>query len=102
MDFTATSAEITILASESSACADLPITDDEVALEGNEVFLVELVTPMGVPSTSPQPSTVTIIDDDGKKHIPERAKPYPNPILPPLVLAPYPSSSASPIPLPCP
>lgn len=65
MDFTPSSAEITILASESSACADLPITDDDVALEGDEVFLVELETPMDVPSTSTQPSTVTIIDDDG-------------------------------------
>ena len=58
--------QVTILASESEACADFPITDDDIALEPDEVFEITLTTPADVPS-SPDPSTVTIIDDDGKK-----------------------------------
>ena len=63
-DFTAMTVQLTILASESEACADVPITDDELALEGDELFEITLTTPPDIPS-SPDPSTVTIIDDDG-------------------------------------
>ena len=39
--------------------------DDEEALEEIEVFEVVLETPPNVPSLSPDPSRVFIVDDDG-------------------------------------
>ena len=64
-DFDVASAEITIPQNQSEACADLPIRDDEIAMEGDEVFEVVLETPPGVPTSSQDPSTVTILDNDG-------------------------------------
>ena len=64
-DFDVASVEITIPPNQSEACADLPIRDDEIAMEGDEVFEVVLETPPGVPTSSQDPSTVTILDNDG-------------------------------------
>lgn len=66
MDFTPTSVSITIPASETMACANLPITDDDTALEPPETFQVDLIPPEGVPVSPPESVVVTIIDDDGK------------------------------------
>lgn len=65
MDFTTTSVSITIPASDTMACGNLPITDDDIALEPPETFDVELITPPGVPTSPPDSVVVTIIDDDG-------------------------------------
>ena len=60
--------QVTIPASESEGCADVPITDDDLALEPDEVFEVVLEdAPPGIP-VSPDPSTVTILDDDSKDY----------------------------------
>ena len=64
-DFPSSSADITIRPDQSIACAPLPITDEGLAREGDETFEVVLNTPPDVPNSSPGPSTVTIIDDDG-------------------------------------
>ena len=42
-----------------------PLTMTTLAMEGDETFVVVLVTPPDVTSTSPGPSTVIIVDDDG-------------------------------------
>lgn len=47
------------------ACVEVPITDDDLALEPDETFEVTLEAPAGIP-TPGDPSTVTIIDNDGK------------------------------------
>jgi len=57
---------VTIPAAASQACADIPIIDDDIALEGDETFQVTLVVPPGTPSSHPDTATVTIKDDDGK------------------------------------
>ena len=64
-DFIVTSASITIAANQTEACADLPVLDDEEAFEEVEIFEVVLETPPNVSSSSPNPSRVFIIDDDG-------------------------------------
>ena len=64
-DFESTSAVITIPPDQSEGCAELPITDDNIALEDDETFEVLLQTPPGVTSSSPSRSTVTILDNDG-------------------------------------
>ena len=48
-----------------TVCTNIPIQDDSTQ-EGSEDFSVELGTPSGVISGSPDIATVTIIDDDGK------------------------------------
>ena len=65
-DFSTDPRKITIPAgSEGTACTDIDITDDSVALEGNETFTLTLtVDDHSPPVTSA--ATVTIIDDDGK------------------------------------
>ena len=50
---------------ENTVCTNIPIQDDRTQ-EGFEVFSVELGTPSGVISGSPDVATVTITDDDGK------------------------------------
>ena len=44
------------------------MSDDEIAFEESEIFEVVLETPPNVSSSSPNPSRVFIIDDDGKLH----------------------------------
>lgn len=64
-DFTGiTAVPVTIPASGTMACTDIPIIDDDLALEEDESFGVTLDTPPGIPSSSPDASTVTIIDND--------------------------------------
>ena len=65
MDFTPAVVSITIPSSDSMACGNLPITDDDTALEPPETFVVELIPPEGVPTSPPESAVVTIIDDDG-------------------------------------
>ena len=56
---------ITIASDQNEGCAELPITDDNIALENDETFEVLLQTPPGVTLSSPSRSTVTILDNDG-------------------------------------
>ena len=56
---------ITIPPNQNEGCAELPIMDDNIALEDDETFEVLLQTPPGVTSSSPSRSTVTILDNDG-------------------------------------
>ena len=48
-----------------TVCTNIPIQDDSTQ-EGSEDFSVELGTPSGVISGSPDIATVTIFNDDGK------------------------------------
>ena len=49
------------------ACVDVPITDDNIALEGDEEIRVTLDPPTNPDVTVDSgPSTITIRDDDGK------------------------------------
>lgn len=53
----------------SQHCTDIPIVDDSIALEVDELFLVKFDTsqlPDGVEPDLQNTSTVTIIDNDGK------------------------------------
>ena len=65
MDYTGVSTNVVIPPDESMACVDIPITDDPLAMEGDETFTVTISTPLGVPF-DPEPSTVTITDNDGE------------------------------------
>ena len=65
VDFTAMMVDITIAAANAMACTDIPIMDDEIALEEDKIFEVTLDAPVDIPAPS-DPSTVTIMDDDGK------------------------------------
>ena len=64
-DFVADSVILTIPPSDSEKCMDILITDDNLAIEGNENFEVALKVPEGVISVSPNISRVTIINNDG-------------------------------------
>ena len=57
--------ELVIHPSDCEKCMEISITDDDLALEGDEMFEVALEAPKGVTSTSPNVSRVTIINDDG-------------------------------------
>lgn len=57
--------DITIPSDETQVCVEIPVLDDDIALEGTEVFQVSLVTPTDVQNASPEPSRVLIIDNDG-------------------------------------
>jgi hypothetical protein len=70
-DFASSSAMLTINSDATQACVNLPIPDDQIGMEGDEVFEVVLETPEGVPSTSPEPSMVIIVDDDGMPYLSE-------------------------------
>lgn len=53
----------------SQHCTDIPIIDDSIALEGDELFIVKFDAnqlPDGVEPDSRNTSTVQITDDDGK------------------------------------
>lgn len=65
MDYMATSTNVTILPADNMECVEIPITDDPLAMEGDETFTVTITPPPGVPA-DPGPSIVTITDNDGK------------------------------------
>jgi hypothetical protein len=62
-DYTTRSGTLTFLPNQSSQSFTVPITQDTV-YEGNEQFTVTLSTPVGCSIGSPNPATVTILDDD--------------------------------------
>ncbi len=68
MDYTGVSRDVVIPPTVNMVCVDIPITDDPLAMEGNETILVSISTPPGVPS-EPGPSTITIIDNDGESSL---------------------------------
>ena len=50
-------------------CVEIPIIDDSIALEGDEIFIVEFDSNQLPDDVKPGPvnfTTVSIIDDDGK------------------------------------
>lgn len=63
-DFIVTSAQVTIPSDETEACTDIPIIDDDLALEGDEVFEVDVVPPPFL--IPPPPSNVFILDNDSE------------------------------------
>lgn len=70
MDYDAIASQLTFSASESRACAEIPITDDSVS-EPMEMFAVSLVFPGLLPipesiAIMPNSANITILDDDGK------------------------------------
>ena len=72
-DFTATTKSNVVFRSDMDLlCTDFVIEDDDIALEGNEQFLVSFTIQSS--NTTAQPgdtptSTVTIIDNDGENKI---------------------------------
>ena len=64
-DFTSGSVTLNLPANEMVVCTDIDITDDFLAMEGDERFMVEITVddPDVVPGP---PSTVTITDNDCK------------------------------------
>ena len=64
-DFTSGSVTLNFPASEMIVCTDIDITDDFLAMERDERFMVEITVddPDVVPGP---PSTVTITDNDSK------------------------------------
>ena len=62
-DYTQTSGMLTFLPNDTSKTFTVPISQDTV-YEGNETFNVTLSTPVGASLGSPNPATVTIIEDD--------------------------------------
>ena len=70
MDYDATASQLTFSASESRACAEIPITDDSTS-EPMEMFTVSLSfldlmpSPEGV-AIMPDSANITIVDNDGK------------------------------------
>ena len=67
VDFTSGSVTLNFPASENVICTDIDITDDLLALEGNERFMVDfaVIDPEVIAGPS---SIVTIIDNDGKRN----------------------------------
>ena len=65
MDYTSTTRTLTISPADNMACVDIPIIDDNVAMEGTETFNVTITPPPDVPAEDDNPK-VTIIDNDGK------------------------------------
>jgi hypothetical protein len=62
-DYTAASGTLTFLPNDTSKTFTVPITQDSL-YEGNETVTVTLSTPAGASLGSPNPATVTIVDDD--------------------------------------
>ena len=62
-DYTTTSGMLTFLPGDTSKTFTVPITQDSV-YEGNETFNVTLSAPVGASLGSPNPATVTIVEDD--------------------------------------
>lgn len=67
MDYDATAAQLTFSASESRACAEIPITDDSMS-EPMEMFAVSLSFLDLMPGVAimPDSANITIEDNDGK------------------------------------
>ena len=66
MDYTAAASTLlTIQPEDTMACADIPIINDDLAMEGDETFEVIITPPPGVPADT-TPSTVIITDNDSK------------------------------------
>ena len=62
--------QVTIPADNSQGCVEVPVTDDDLAMEGDEVFQVTLGSPpAGVQLESDEPSMITIVDDDSKWNV---------------------------------
>ena len=55
---------VTIDAGTTKACTYFPIVDDDIFMEGNETFQLDIMLLLPLPITTPT-TTVTIIDDDG-------------------------------------
>ena len=55
---------VIIDAGTTKACTYFPIVDDDVFMEGNETFQLDIMLLLPLPITTPTTS-VTIIDDDG-------------------------------------
>ena len=55
---------VTIDAGTTKACTNFLIVDDDIFMEGNETFQLEIMLLLPLPITTPT-TTVTIIDDDG-------------------------------------
>ena len=51
--------------SSSRQCINFTIINDDVAIEGNETFVVELVPPPNVLPGDPTETEITIVDNDG-------------------------------------
>ena len=59
---------MTIPPEDNMACVDVPITDDDIALEGDEEIRVTLDPPTNPDvMVDTDPSTITIRDDDGER-----------------------------------
>ena len=65
VDFTSGSVTLNFPASENVICTDIDITDDLLALEGDERFMVDFTVTDPDVIVGPS-SIVTIIDNDGK------------------------------------
>ena len=63
-DYVLTSVTLTFNGTNTKACADIPITPDDV-YEGNETFFVSLTTADSNVTLNPDRGAVTIIDVDG-------------------------------------
>ncbi len=68
MDYTASVIAVTILPIENMSCADIPIIDDNVGMEGDETFEVRISAPPNIPADE-RPSIVTIEDNDGESTV---------------------------------
>lgn len=64
MDYDATTASLTIQPEDREACTNIRIRDDDLAMEGDEIFFVN-ITDSSVP-IDPTPSVITIMDNDGR------------------------------------
>ena len=52
-------------AGDTEACVNFRVIDDNLALEGDEVFIPVISLPPGIRPGDPFGSSVTIIDNDG-------------------------------------
>ena len=64
-DFVPETLTASFAAGATEACVEFIVTDDLIALEGNDTFTVTFDPPAGILPGTPSTATVTIIDNDG-------------------------------------
>ena len=66
MDFVGGASFLNIITGATETCTDVGVIDDDIAMEGNETFAVELLLPFILLPLDISTAEVTIIDDDSK------------------------------------